>query len=264
MTLQTSSLRVAGQQSDTEDFLHSFSKSPWRSLPGSGLSSTCLKSMYEDSEFIKTWIDTIYYADKSVFQLDDSQIVDAFAFSLHTFNRGAPSPVAEDFDSDSSASFRFDTLARVSEHLVPISDGDDESDSVSTPSDDEAQYLSIPSDSPWYRQSSPSPEPIMDQEFHTGTYPNSCSNDVRQVISQQEHLLVIFHEELRRIILHCAGAEYNSAWLQDVDANLVLAPIETYEDLCWKAVVSERSPTRRLTRPLPDVPVGFGDVHGAF
>ncbi|KIJ04794.1 hypothetical protein PAXINDRAFT_21916 [Paxillus involutus ATCC 200175] len=257
MTFQTSSVRVAGQQSDTEDFLYP--------LPDSGLSSMCLKSMYEDSESIKSWIDTIYHAEKSVFQLDDSKAVDALAFSPHTFrDRGAPSPVSEDFDSDSSASFCFDTSAWVLKHLVPVSDDDDESDSASTPSDDEAQYLSIPSDSPWYRQPSPSPEPIVDQEFCTGTYPNSCSSDVRQVISQQEHLLVIFHEELRRIIPHGNGAEYNSAWLEDVDPDLVLAPIETYEDLCWEAVVSERSPTRRLTRPLPDVPIGFGDVHGAF
>ncbi|KAF9222462.1 hypothetical protein BS17DRAFT_190609 [Gyrodon lividus] len=264
MTFQTSSLRVAGQRSDIADLLYPSSKSSPKSLPDFGLSLTRVKSTYENRESIKSWMDAIYHADKYVFRLDDSDVVDALAFSLHTFrDRGATSPASEDFDSDSSASFRFVASAWVPEALVSISDDSDESDSASIQSDDEAQYISIPSDSPWYRLPSPSPELISARESRTGTYPNSCSSDVRQVIAQQEHLLAIFHEELRRIIPH-DGDEYNSDWLEDVDAGLVLEPIQTYEGLCWESIVSERSPTRRLTKPLPDVPIGFGDVHGAF
>ncbi|KAF9237873.1 hypothetical protein BU15DRAFT_62891 [Melanogaster broomeanus] len=260
MTFQTSSLRVAGQQLDVADLLYPSSKLSRKCFPESGLSST---SMYEDSESIKSWINTIYY--KSVFQLVDSDAVNALILSHHPCRDcGTPSPRSDDFDSDSSASFCFDAPAWVPEDRVPIYYDSDESGSASTLSDDEAQYISIPSDSPWYRQPSPSPEPISTREFYTGTYPNSCSDDVRQVIAQQEHLLAIFHEELRRIIPHADGAEYNSDWLEDMDADVVLAPVETYQDLCWESVVSEKSPTRRLTRPLADVPIGFGDVHGAF
>ncbi|KIJ66065.1 hypothetical protein HYDPIDRAFT_27264 [Hydnomerulius pinastri MD-312] len=265
MTFQSSSLRVAGRQSDLADLHHSSPKLFRKAIPESGLSSTHVKSMYDDSESVKSWINAIYYAG-SVIESDDSDVFGSLTFSVHPFrDRGVLSPASEDFDSDSSVSLCFDASAWVSEPPFAAYDDSDESGSTSSHSDDEAQYISIPSDSPWYRPpESESPEQVSAQEFCIGTYPNSCSSDVRQAIAQQEILLNIFHEELRRIIPQGHDAEYDPDWLEDVDADLVLAPVETYEELCWESIVSERSPTCRLTRPLADVPIGFGDVHGAF
>lgn len=142
-------------------------------------------------------------------------------------------------------------------------DDSDESRSASSLSDD-VQYITIPSDSPWYRLPSPSPGPVTAYEFTTAAFANSCSNDVRQAIAQQELLLAIFHEELRRVVSRDDGAGYDSDWLEDVDADLLLAPLETYADLCWESAVSEKSPFLGLGKPFPDVPIGFDEVHDAY
>lgn len=142
-------------------------------------------------------------------------------------------------------------------------DDSDESHSESSSSDD-AQYIAIPSDSPWYHPPSPSPGPVTAHEITTAAYALSCSSDVRQAIAQQELLLAIFHEELRRIVPRADGTAYDSVWLEDVDADLVLSPLDTYADLCWESTVCEKAPSLWLGRPMPDVPIGFDDIYGGY
>lgn len=148
----------------------------------------------------------------------------------------------------------------VSNMHLPSYEDSDASGISSTSSDDDAQYISIPCDSPWYRP----PESLdstsgSSEDPEVETFPNSCSSDVRQVISQQDLLLAIFHAELRRAIPRDNQPEYNFDWLEELDPEVVLSPMEVYRDLCWDVVVSDHYATFQMTRPLPDVPVGFGD-----
>jgi len=150
-----------------------------------------------------------------------------------------------------------DTRAWLAHRIPSLSDSDD-SPATSTVSDSDpmAQYIDVAWDSPWYRPPQSSSQ-ISSSPLHD-SYSCACSSDVRQAMAQQELLLVLFHEELRRIIP--IDHDYNSAWLEDVDLDLVLSPVQSYEELCWQSAVSETHMTvQRQHRPLPDVPVGFGD-----
>lgn len=197
--------------------------------------------------------------------MDDSDDSNVFEFATHPFRTYCPRfPFSDELESESDVSFPFDASAWAPEvFTASYDDNSDEthSDSSLTP---DAQYITIPSDSPWYRLPSPSPGPISAHEFSTAAYANSCSSDVRQAIAQQELLLAIFHEELRRVVPRDDGAEYDSDWLGNVDVDLVLAPLETYADLCWESAVCEKPPTQRVDRPMPDVPMGFDEVHEAY
>lgn len=225
-------------------------------------SSLHCRSMYEDSRTVKSWVKAVYYAENSetTSQVSDDSSVVTFvhpAFHegtghLSTFNPNFDVPVCLD-----NPSWLSDL------HLTSYDDSDD-SENTSAFSDDHAQYIRISSDSPWYQHPESRPEPTPSPEFDTGTFPNSCSSGVRQVIAQQELLLAIFHAELQRMIPHDGDSEYNPDWLDDVDPEVLLSPMEVYEDLCWRSAVSDNYATCQLTRPLADVPIGFGDVHVAF
>ncbi|KAF8554837.1 hypothetical protein OG21DRAFT_1484378 [Imleria badia] len=266
MSFQTSSLRVAGQDSDIVDILFP-SSAVSRSLLDVVLSPFPGKQMYGNSESIKSWINAIDRANKFGIELDgsDDSNLNVFEFASHPFRTYCPhSPFSDELESESDVSFPLDASAWAPEVFASSYDDDsDESRSESSLSAD-AQYITIPSDSPWYRLPPPSPGPVSAHEFITAAYANSCSSDVRQAIAQQELLLAIFHDELRRVVPRGDGAEYNSDWLGDVDVDLVLAPRETYADLCWEAAVCEKSPTLRLDRPMPDVPTGFDEVHESY
>ncbi|KAH0829051.1 hypothetical protein J3R83DRAFT_2507 [Lanmaoa asiatica] len=233
-----------------------------------GLSHTPGKQMYGDSDSIKSWINTIdrAQANPSVFTLDSFDGADVFQFATHPFRACHPhSPFSDEFESENDVSFCLPDASACASEMFASSyyDDSDESRSESSLSDD-AQYITIPSDSPWYRLPSSSPGPIFAHELTTAAYASSCSSDVRQAIAQQEHLLAVFYEELRRVVPRDGGAEYDPDWLGDVDADLVLAPLETYADLCWESAVCEKSPNSlQLDRPMPDVPIGFDEVHGA-
>ncbi|KAG8220451.1 hypothetical protein J3R82DRAFT_3145 [Butyriboletus roseoflavus] len=281
MSFQPSSLRVAGQDSHMVDILFPSSEVS-RCLLQVGLSPMLDKQMYGDSESIKSWIDTIdrvslitplalivakcvLQANTSVFKQDDPDDADAFRFAAHPFRTCRPhSPFSDEFESESDGSFCLDASAWAPEVFTSsYYDDSDESRSESSLSDD-AQYISIPSDSPWYRPPSFNLGPISAHELTTAVYADSCSSDVRQAIAQQELLLAIFYDELRRVVPRNDGAEYDSDWLEDVDADLVLAPLETYANLCWESVVCEKSPSLRLDRPVPDVPIGFDEVYSPY
>ncbi|KAG1726878.1 uncharacterized protein EDB91DRAFT_1263398 [Suillus paluster] len=151
----------------------------------------------------------------------------------------------------------FDISAWLAHDMPSLSDSSDDTTAASAISDAAPQYIDIAWDSPWYRLPG-SCSPITSSPPHD-SYSCACSPDVRQAMEQQELLLDLFHDELRRIIPSSHG--YNSAWLEDVDPDLVLSPVQSYEELCWQSAVSEIHVTRK---PFPDVPVGPWDVNGAF
>lgn len=225
-------------------------------------SSPHCRSMYEDSWTVKSWVKAVYYAGNSETTShvsDDSSVVTFVHPAFHE-GTGHPSTFNPDFD----VPVCLDNPSWLSDlHLTSYDDSND-SETTSAFSDDHAQYIRISSDSPWYQHHESRPEPTPSPEFDTGTFPNSCSSDVRQVIAQQELLLAIFHAELQRMIPHDSDSEYNPDWLDDVDPEVLLSPMEVYEDLCWRSAVSDKYATCQLTRPLADVPIGFGDVHVAF
>lgn len=221
-------------------------------------SSTHLKSTYEDSLTIKTWIEAVYYAGgpETKFSVSDDENMMTLTHQP-VGHQSIPSSACEPhFDIH----VNLDSRTWVSDlHLSPYEDSD-ESGSSSTSSDDDAQYINIPSDSPWYRPpESPGSTPESSQDPDVGTFPDSCSPDVRQVISQQDLLLALFHAELRRVIPRDNQSEYVLDWLEEVDPEVVLSPMEVYQDLCWDAAVSDHYATSQTIRPLPDVPVGFDD-----
>jgi len=180
--------------------------------------------------------------------------------SMHAFE--------EECDSDSS-------LSDDSHHQPPVSQPSLKAvnrgtHNVHSNPDADAQYITIPYGSPWYRP----PMPYSSSESHTaagdytGTFPTSCSCDVQQALTQQVFLLDLFHEELRRSIPPYGGADiYDTLWLDNVDAELLLAPTEAFEDICWdSAVIASpklHSPDWKW-KPLPDVPVDFGEESGLF
>ncbi|KAL4071347.1 hypothetical protein V8B97DRAFT_1917566 [Scleroderma yunnanense] len=221
-----------------------------------------LKSMYEDNLPIKTWIEAVYYTGGPKTKLNMSGDEDIVTLSHH--------PVGYQSFPSSACEPHFDIHVSLSGptwvsnlHLSPYEDSDESGiSSTSTDDDDDAQYISIPCDSPWYRRpQSSGPEP---ESFQAGTFPNSCSSDVRQIISHQELLLAMFHAELRRVIPCDDESEYDLDWLEEVDPEVVLSPMGVYQDLCWGSAVSDHYAALQMARPLPDVPIGFGDVHDPF
>lgn len=281
MSLQPSSLRVAGQDSDIVDIIFPSFEVP-RCLLDVGFFPMPGKQMYGNSESIKSWINAIdrvsligslpvivancvIQANASVFNLNGSDGADMTQFTTHPFRTcRPPSPFSDDFESESDGSFCLDAWAWAPEVLSSSYYDDSDGNRLESFLSDDAQYITIPSDSPWYRPPSYSPGPISAHELITAAYANSCSSDVRQAIAQQELLLAVFYEELRRLVPRSDGAEYDPDWLEDMDVDLVLAPLQTYADLCWESAVCEKSPPTRVDRPVPDVPMGFDEVHGAY
>ncbi|KAG1716219.1 hypothetical protein ID866_959 [Astraeus odoratus] len=221
-----------------------------------------LKFMYEDSRTVESWIEAVYYTIPKASDTDVSDANSIIPFSCHPFgNPSLPSSACEPCFDISACLGSSTWLSEL--HRASFDDSDGSGSSTS--SGDDVQYINIPCDSPWYRPPpSPSPEPAPSPDLDLGTFPNSCSSDVRQAIAQQELLLSIFHAELRRIIPHDSQSDYDPDWLEDVDPEVVLSPTEVYEELCWHSAVSDQYVTCRLTRPLADVPIGFGDVHVTF
>lgn len=219
------------------------------------------RPMYEDSQTIKSWVEAVYYAGDSETTSDVSDGPDTMTFVHPAFRKIGHLSAC---DSDLGIPVCLDGPSWLSDlHLTSYDDSDD-SGTTSAFSDESAQYIRISSDSPWYRLPESRPEPTPSPEFDTRTFPNCCSAGVQQAIAQQELLLAIFHAELQRMIPRDGKSEYNPDWLDDVDPEVVLSPMEVYEDLCWRSAVSDKYAARQLTKPLADVPIGFADVHVAF
>lgn len=141
-------------------------------------------------------------------------------------------------------------------------DSDSETD-FDSDSDSEAQYITIPPGSPWWKappsSHSVSFDTVVDEDnFNEDDVPSSHS--FSEVLQQQQFLVGVFHDELRRAI---PGDHHrDDDWLQEVDAKLLLAPAESCEDGCKGSIVPASQPlsTDFVPKPLPDVPVDFDDV----
>lgn len=218
-------------------------------------SESLSKPMYEDMKNIQYWITAVNSGEKP--DIDSKVPSSPDGIFAHPFNScGDCGPCDLQDDEYGSCDgldglMTFDISPWLAHHMKSLSDSSDDTTASFTVPDDEAaaQYINIAWDSPWYRlpgSSSPiSSSPLPD------SYSCACSPDVRQAMAQQELLLDFFHEELRRIIP--GTHDYNSAWLEDVDPDLVLSPVQSYEELCWQSAVFDTHNLR------PDVPVGLGD-----
>ncbi|KAG1882398.1 hypothetical protein F4604DRAFT_1953432 [Suillus subluteus] len=211
------------------------------------------KPMYEDMKNIQFWITAVNLGEKP--DIDSKVPSSPDGIFAHPFSSfGDPCDLQDDeYGSCDGLDglMTFDISPWLANHMKSLSDSSDDTATNSTVPDSEAtaQYINIAWDSPWYRlpgTSSPiSSSPLPD------SYSCACSPDVRQAMAQQELLLDFFHEELRRIIP--STHDYNSAWLEDVDPDLVLSPVQSYEELCWQSAVFDTHKCH------PDVPVGLGD-----
>ncbi|KAG1738255.1 hypothetical protein EDB19DRAFT_1714883 [Suillus lakei] len=209
------------------------------------------KPMYEDMKNIQYWITSVNSGEKpDIASKVPSSPDGIFA---HPFNFFGHHPC--DLQDDEYGSCDGLDSPWLAHHMTSLSDSSDDTaaSSAVTDSEDAAQYINIAWDSPWYRLPGTTSSPVSSSPLHD-SYSCACSPDVRQAMAQQELLLDFFHEELRRII---PGAhDYNSAWLEDVDPDLVLSPVQSYEELCWQSAVSD---IHMIHKPCPDVPVGLGD-----
>ncbi|EGO00812.1 hypothetical protein SERLA73DRAFT_159474 [Serpula lacrymans var. lacrymans S7.3] len=222
-------------------------------------------SLYMDSMAIESWIVKTeehmeaLSIDCQGFKWSD-ELIGSDAREIH--NLASMHTFEEECDSDSSLSD--------DSHCQPVSEPnlktvDRGTHDIQLNTDADAQYITIPYDSPWYRPPMPytSSESRTAADDYTGTFPPSCSCDVQQALTQQVFLLDLFHEELRRSIPPYGGADkYDTIWLDDVDAELLLAPTEAFEDICWNSAVAsspKHDPPKWKWKPLPDVPLDFGD-----
>lgn len=141
-------------------------------------------------------------------------------------------------------------------------DTDSETD-VDSDSDSEAQYITIPPESPWWKappsSHSISFDTIVDDDVLDEDDALS-SNSLSDVLQHQRLLVGIFHNELRRIIP--SDHPYDDDWLKEVDAKLLLAPLESFEEACKRSMIPASRPlsTDFGSKPLPDVPVDFDDA----
>lgn len=214
------------------------------------------KLMYEDMKNIQYWITAVNLGEKPDIGYKVPSSPDGiFAHPFSSFGDHGPCDLQDDeYGSCDGLDdlMTFDISPWLAHHMKSLSDSSDDTAGSSTVPDSEAaaQYINIAWDSPWYRlpgTSSPiSSSPLLD------SYSCACSPDVRQAMAQQELLLDVFHEELRRIIP--GTHDYNTAWLDDVDPDLVLSPVQSYEELCWQSAAKFDT-----HKPRPDVPVGLGD-----
>lgn len=139
-------------------------------------------------------------------------------------------------------------------------DSDSDTD-VDSDSDSEAQYITIPPGSPWWKappsSNSVSFDTLVDNDDFDEDDALPSSQSLSEVLEQQQLLVGVFHNELRRIIP--GDHQYEDDWLNEVDAKLLLAPVESFEDTCRRSMkpVSRPLSTDFGSKPLPDVPVDF-------
>jgi len=140
-------------------------------------------------------------------------------------------------------------------------DSDSETD-VDSDSDSEAQYITISPGSPWWKaptsSHSVSFDTLVDDDFDQEDA--SSSDSLPQALQQQQLLVGVFHDELRRIIP--GDHPYDDDWLKEVDAKLLLEPVESFEESCRRSMVSASRPlsTDFGSKPRPDVPLDLDDV----
>ncbi|KAG0700200.1 hypothetical protein DFH29DRAFT_933127 [Suillus ampliporus] len=206
------------------------------------------RPMYEDTKNIQYWIIGVNSNEKP--DVDCKVPSSPDGTFTHPFNSDLHDP--SDLEDEEGGEYgscdglgglmTFDINAWLAHDMSSLSDSSEDTAATSAISDAAAQYIDIAWDSPWYRVPGPS-SPTSSSLLHDSNS-CACSPDVRQAMAQQEFLLDLFHEELRRIIP--SGHDYNSAWLEDLDPDLVLSPVQSYEELCWRTTVSETHVTHEL------------------
>ena len=153
-------------------------------------------------------------------------------------------------------------------HDFDDSDASDSDTDVDYDSDAEAQYITIPPESPWWK--APSEASSSSGSISFATLVNGdedCDNapsnhSLEEVLQKQQYLVGLFHDELRRMV---PEGSYDDNWLAEVDAKLLVEPVEAFKDACRGSMAASTGPTPvELDRkPLPDVPVDFeedGDI----
>lgn len=144
--------------------------------------------------------------------------------------------------------------------FAEFDDSDSETD-VDSDSDSEAQYITIPPHSQWWKappsSNSVSFDTLVDHDDFDVDDALPSGQSLSEVLEQQQLLVGVFHDELRRIIP--GDHQYEDDWLNEVDAKLLLAPVESFEDTCMRSMkpVSRPLSTDFGSKPLPDVPVDF-------
>lgn len=155
----------------------------------------------------------------------------------------------------------------IHEHDFNDNDSEDtDSDTdVDYDSDAEAQYITIPPESQWWKAPSETSASSGSISFDTLVEDDSDSDmpsnhSLEEVLQKQQYLVGLFHDELRRMVPDPAYV-YDGSWLAEVDAKLLVAPVEAFEDACRGSMTSSSSssPTQYEHKPLPDVPVDFED-----
>jgi len=140
-------------------------------------------------------------------------------------------------------------------------DSDSETD-VDSNSDSEAQYITISPGSPWWKappsSHSVSFDTLVDDDLDQEDA--SSSDSLSQALQQQQLLVGFFYDELRRIIP--GDHPYDDDWLKEVDAKLLLEPVESFEEACRRSMAPASRPlsTDFGSKPRPDVPVDLNDA----
>ena len=144
--------------------------------------------------------------------------------------------------------------------LPAFEDSDSDTD-IDSDSDSEAQYITIPSGSPWWKappsSNSVSYDTLVDEDDFDEDDALPSSQSLSDVLQHQQLLVGVFHDELRRIIP--GEHQHEDDWLNEVDAKLLLAPVESFEDSCRRSMMPASRPSSidYGSKPLPDVPVDF-------
>lgn len=147
-------------------------------------------------------------------------------------------------------------------HDFDDSEDSDSDTDVESDSDAEAQYITIPPESPWWKAPPKSSsdnisfDTLVDDEVDFEDAPSNHS--LEEVLQKQQYLVGVFHDELRRMV---PPGAYDDTWLREVDAKLLLAPVEAFEEACMSSmsISSKSSPTDFDCKAFPDVPIDLDE-----
>lgn len=141
-------------------------------------------------------------------------------------------------------------------------DSDTDSDSEVDSDSEDAQYITIPHQSPWWKppaSSGSSFDDTLEDESSEDDLPSGHS--LQDVLHEQQYLVAVFHDELRRTIPGDSSYVYDGEWLSAVDAKLLLAPVEVFQETCMDSMATNSRPTSTDFggKSVPDVPIDLED-----
>lgn len=150
------------------------------------------------------------------------------------------------------------------------SDDTDSDTDVGSDPETEAQYITIPHQSPWWKPpksfDSLSFDTLVDSDNGNESYNDdiSSSHSLQDVLQEQQFLVAVFHDELRRMIPADASYQSEDDWLHEVDAKLLLAPVEVFQETCMSTMTATSRPSSGDfgVKPPADVPIDFEEDIG--